>query len=177
MPAWWDSLEMVASVTWYLRWIGAGLTILGALCVVATLATSKRTETLREKRAADRHLTPEQRAKLVGILNQGVKGEIAIQCVIANIESCNFAEEINAALRESGWTTAGVSQTLTFGKDQTGRSVAPTGLIILVADPSYVPIRTTTLEQALTEIGLPPRVDPLMGATSEHVGLLVGVKP
>jgi hypothetical protein len=50
MPAWWDSLETVNNVTWWLKWVGAGLTFTGAICVIATLATTKRSETLKASR-------------------------------------------------------------------------------------------------------------------------------
>ena len=64
MPAWWNSLESVTALTWWLRWIGAGLTIAGGLCVIATLVTSKRGETLRDRRSADRRLTSDQKAAI-----------------------------------------------------------------------------------------------------------------
>lgn len=37
MPAWWDSLETVNSLTWWLKWVGGALTFIGAICVIVTL--------------------------------------------------------------------------------------------------------------------------------------------
>jgi len=131
MPAWWNSLETVSSLTWYLRWIGACLTIFGGLCVVATLATSKRAETLREKRDADRHLSPEQRQSLIKKIGElPDKEKCALVSVVGDDEGFRFGIELEVALREAGVNCAGVEPALFSTPPRGGVFVATSNMAI-----------------------------------------------
>jgi hypothetical protein len=106
MPAWWDSLETVNSITWWLRWVGAGLTFTGAICVMATLVTTKRAETLKTERDADRHLSDRQRQRIRDTLSRKPSGQLKVLCPLSNPEARNFALELVDVLNTAGWEAA-----------------------------------------------------------------------
>jgi hypothetical protein len=148
MPAWWNSLEAVTALTWWLRWIGAGLTIIGGLCVVATLVTSKRAETLRERRSADRRLTGEQRAAIKAALKASPKGRIAVISMTDSIESYKYASDFAEVLVESGWEVR-LQPILRLSEGE-----PPTGLILVMENPQAVPDWVNPLFKAIEGAGV-----------------------
>lgn len=179
MPAWWDSVETVNSVTWWLRWIGAVLTFTGAICVMATLATAKRAETLKaakdkalqdrltaaEERQRDRHLTAEQRAKILEVLKDSPSGAFNIKVASVH-EAQTFANEIAAVMIEAGWKMQGHNTMI-------GRATPGFGV---VAQNDQIP-RAVALINALQAAGLPLLTDVWQNEKPDTVILYVGEKP
>jgi len=166
MPAWWNSLETVTALTWWLRWIAAGFTIAGGFCVIATLATSKRLDTLREKRDADRHLTASQRAALIEAV-KGSQGTFDIWRGDNSNETTDFAEELRTALVEAGWQYG----TLFKMASRTG----PRGLAVIPQSPDTP--RALVLQKALKEIGFPARFEVDADRPVGSMWLYIGAKP
>jgi len=165
MPTWWDSLDSVTNVTWWLRWAGAALTMVGALCVIATLATSKRAENLRERRDADRSLTKEQTEQILAVLRGRPTATIELEYPVGDPEVIRFTEQIEGVLKAAGWRVSGTSAAIYTG--------TPTGLILVVANRSD-PF-ALALHQAFKAAGIdaPGELRP----NQKAVKLIVGHKP
>jgi hypothetical protein len=148
MPAWWNSFEAVTALTWWLRWIGAGLTIIGGLCVVATLVTSKQAETLRDKHGADRRLTDEQRAMLKQALADSPKGRIVVISMTDSRESYRYASDFAEVLIEAGWEVR-MQPILRISEGE-----PPTGLILAMENPQAVPAWVNPLFRAIEGAGI-----------------------
>jgi len=149
MSSWWNSLETVTVLTWWLRWVGAGLTVIGALFVIATLATSKRAETLRDRRSADRRLTDEQRAVIKRALGASPKGRIVVISMTDSTESHRYAVDFAEVLLESGWETR-IQPILRLSE-----GAPPTGIILAMENPKAIPDFINPLFKAIEAAGVP----------------------
>jgi hypothetical protein len=56
-----------------------------------------------QEKVKDRHLTPLQKAQLVGVLNNQPKGAVIIRCVLGSPELNNFGKEISEVFTKAGW--------------------------------------------------------------------------
>lgn len=196
MLSWWDSLEAVTNVTWWLRWIGASLTIAGGLCVIATLAGSKRVETLKnkrdvlkqeegeskekalrarleaaEERQRDRRLTDEQRILIKQALQASPKGRIVIISMTDSTESHRYATDFDEVLREAGWTSR-VQPILRLSEGP-----PPTGLILAMENPQAIPPYINPLFKALKNANVPAEAQTAPKLIQdEPITLVVGYK-
>ena len=192
MLSWWDSLEAVTNLTWWLKWIGASLTIVGGLCVIATLVSSKREETLKNKRdglkqeqtesnekalrarlaAAEerqkgRRLTDEQRAKLIEVSKRYSRGPIQLHAPLNDAEAMRFAMDLRDALKEAGWDAREIITSINwFDK----------GLAVWVNPDKPAP-HAGALQEALGKIGLEVEGVGNIGMPEDRVILFVGSKP
>ena|SRR5258708_33095435 len=94
MPAWWDSIDAVTSVSVFARWAAGILGITAALCGLLALASSLKLDKLKAERdkviterQKDRRLTDAQRAGIKKGLEGNSKGRIVIISMIGSIES------------------------------------------------------------------------------------------
>ena len=180
MPAWWNSLEAVNALTWYLRWIGAGLTIIGGVCVIATLATSKRAETLREARQADRRLSAFQRKQILDLLAGQPGGQVEVACPTMSLEPCKYARELADVLKEAGWEVTLNDRIVIIGAAETDLKVIMHNDVDL--EPGVLvtrdgPVRARSLYNALRLAYLPVEVQFSSSVSEGNVRLLVGFKP
>ncbi|MGI9165718.1 MAG: hypothetical protein ACR2G5_04930 [Pyrinomonadaceae bacterium] len=135
-----------------MRWLGAGLTTAGAICVILTLASTKRVETLKERRDAlraseaakaetelrkrlaaaeerqrDRTFTPEQWRRFGEVLRREPKGSCSVLFLNGNAEAGRFAEQIAASLRDNHWNA--------YTQAMLWPSSVPVGLQIAAQNP------------------------------------------
>lgn len=97
MPAWWDSLDSVSVFSWWMRWLGVGLTALGAVFGGLALASTKRVETLRAKGDVEAQAKAERVAKeMVGRTGK-LEADLEKQQAIAR-ESQNRVQELERAV-------------------------------------------------------------------------------
>jgi len=135
----------------------------------AQLALKKHLEEVAA-RQADRHLSTEQRSRLIEILTANLKGEINVTCIGGHPEPCNFARELVDALTKSGWTIKNFSEGVIF----VGGS--PAGLIMQVHDSEKVPVRATVLQEAFKQVGILAPGEVIPGLGEDTVSLVVGSK-
>ncbi len=154
----------------------AGVEVANLQVVVAN-AETRRAEAERallevQERLKDRHLTTEQRARLLELLKANPKGAINVSCIAgSSAEPCNFADEIVAVLTEAGWQV-----------DFTGRGMimvggTPVGVFIQVHNAAKAPIRAEVLQKALGAIDV--EAGGVVSETMQEgtVNLVVGAKP
>jgi hypothetical protein len=142
------------------------------LQVVVAGAEQKRAEAERallelKEQLKPRHLSDEQRTKLIDILSHGPTGTFELQFLANDPESQNFADQLSAALQQAGWTLHGM-----------GANIGPSpgvGLQIIVQNPESP--RAVFLQRALGAIGFPANGTIAPGLPADTVTLLVGVKP
>lgn len=146
------------------------------LQIVVANAETKRAEAERallelQERIKDRHLTTEQRARLVELFKANPKGKINVSCVGGSSpEPCIFASEIVDTLKLGGWDVEFSPGFISVGG-------IPVGLIIQVRSSDKAPVRAEVLQKALGEIGFaaPGEVQPTLD--EQTVNLIVGAKP
>jgi hypothetical protein len=191
MWTWWDSLEAVSRLSLLVKWIAAGGAIVGAVCGVLVLISTKRVDTLREKRDAlirqqaqatekelrdrlegaeerlkGRHLTLDQEAVLLDALKNQPE-RITISCPTGSTtEPCDFAKELTSVFEVAGWKVQLVTETFA--------GIPTVGLILLVRDLKHPPAKAVFLEEAFRAIQLPVSWLPI---AEDRVTLLVGFKP
>lgn len=78
-----------------------------------------------QERIKPRQLSLEQRAGLIDLLINEPKGPVVMECLLAEPETCNFAEDIRKALAAAGFK---INQTKMSG----GMAVTPIGINVLV---------------------------------------------
>ena len=127
VAAWWNSLETVTILTWWLRWIGGVFALIGILCTIASFATSKHAETIRATRDADRRLAAKQSEQMLEVLRSRPTKTIEIGYPFNDPEGLRFAEDIAHVLTNAGWQVSGISAGGYAGMN-------PTGLIIAASD-------------------------------------------
>lgn len=137
----------------------------------AQQALVEKTEEIR-LRQLPRHLTPEQRARLVEILKSSPKGEVDIVCVLGDGEGFAFATELDGVLKAAGWTASGggVSQVAYSGGN-------PIGAGIIVHSSQTVPPYAAALQHAFELIGFPLPGAEKSDLPAGKVQLLIGNKP
>jgi len=101
-------------------------------------ATAEKNLLELQERIKDRHLSAENRKKLVALLKAGPTGEITVSCVGGHPEPCTFAAELVDALKAGGWVVTGFNQGVMF----VGSS--PSGLILQVHSAEKTPARSVT---------------------------------
>lgn len=139
---------------------------------------SATSEAARAQKSADeskaklqpRTLTPAQRRAFVEALRGGPSGRIDVVAVLGDSESITFAAELDGALKDAGWPTAGVSQAVYTPR-------GPVGLLLKVHSKEFVPTHASTLQKALASAGFEaPAV--LDGSVERgYLGIVVGHKP
>ena len=116
MPAWWNSLETMTAISGHAKTVGFVLGLATALCGAVIFFSGKRVDALKTIKDADRHLTSDQRAKLLTLLAASpIKGEIRVEFVSTSDEAKRFAEEFEAVLTEAGWPAKKIGWIPTFG--------------------------------------------------------------
>ena len=122
-----------------------------------------------QERVKPRKLTDAQRKGLVELLKDAPKGPVMMECLMAETETCSFAEDIRTALIAAGFK---INQTQVSGT----ATVIPTGVNVLIHDNS-IPRHSDFLMRALRGIGLKPigMVDPFV--PEGMVFIRIGVKP
>ena len=121
-------------------------------------------------RIADRHLTSDQRRKLITVLSGEPKGEIEVNCVGPQPEPCAFASEIVDVLKAVGWNVSKFIQ----GVIPVGGT--PVGLAIRV-NSKAAPARAAALQKAFAAVGLSAPGIVAEGLPEDSVILEVGSKP
>ena len=123
-----------------------------------------------QERMKPRHLTPEQRARLLEILKATTKGNIKVSCAVSNEESCAFAVELANLLKAAGWSVTGVGQLVKGGKQA--------GIFLRRRSIEVEPTSVDVLLTAFSTIGFPLEME-IDGKIREGVGLqlAVGAKP
>jgi hypothetical protein len=124
-----------------------------------------------QERIKDRHLTTEQRARLVELLKANPKGKINVSCVGGSSpEPCIFASEIVDTLKLGGWDVEFSPCFISVGG-------IPVGLIIQVRSAEKAPIRAVVLQKALGEIGFAALGELQHSMDEQTVNFIVGAKP
>src|SRR5437660_4615938 len=104
----WNSIEILRNASHVLMWASALLAVAAALAAGVRYYVDRRVGELSaqtaELKSKHRHLTTEQRAKLIGLLKQAPAGKALLTCPINDSEACDFVGEIGNALSEAGWT-------------------------------------------------------------------------
>lgn len=135
-------------------------------------AEAKRAYLELQERTKQRHLTTEQRTRLLEILKANPnKGPIELGCPINNAEACSFAEEFRDVLRAAGWTVTGLGYLPLPAK--------ASGIILELRDAAKAPLRAGALAEALQSVGAegPLTVSPNPNVDGEYLSLIVGTKP
>lgn len=115
-----------------------------------------------------RHLTTEQRARLLEVLSQRPKGDVLIWFAIGNNEAEDFARELGTVFVDSGWRVRGyVPTSLNINGE------FPRGLLVYL--PTEEAANATAFSQALSQI-IPVTLD-TRPRRQEDVVLYVGRKP
>jgi len=130
-----------------------------------------------QEQTKDRHLTSEQRTKLVALLSAEPKGPLSVHSGSPG-EPANFATELMSVLRNAGWqpTTAQPNLNISVGE-------IPVGIRVCVRDASKTPIRAVALTDSLKAVGIAaeicqsPEVPDVPPDQAESVRLEVGLKP
>lgn len=115
----------------------------------AQLTLEKTLEEIRTKQMP-RTLTPEQRSKLLALLNPLPKGEIEIVSVLGDAEGYALATELDALLKTAQWTITGggVSQVVYTGGN-------PIGVGIIVKSALTAPKYAAALQKVFQDISFP----------------------
>jgi hypothetical protein len=136
---------------------------------------------LAELQAADRDISPEQRARLLEHLRANPEGVVKLAIPLNNAEAMSFALILSGALTEAGWTVTDI-------KYVHGAQFFA-GLNLVVESQETAPPYSATLQQSLNLIGFPTEgfslkglsqkekafLDKIMG--DDKVLLMVGGKP
>lgn len=187
MPSWWNSLDAVTTVNW---WLGCLLVVFGVLTAATSVmgwVTSSRLATLQgekevemrrrldeaEERLRHRSLTAEQRTRLIELLRGEPKGSIRVLTTQGDKESIAFGEEMAGVLREAGWTVEGHGVTLVAGV------IFEPGLHLYIRNSKNNPARAGSLQRALKSIGFPADgfANERLVEEGEELSIVVGPKP
>jgi len=173
MGSWWDSLEAVSRFNTRLQWVGAGLTILAAMSGVMIIVVGTRMETLKDRRTADRRLTPEQRAGIKQALEANpVKGRMVIVSMDGNAESYRYAADFVEVLEDAGWTSR-VRPILRLSEGP-----PPTGVILAMENPQAIPEYVNPLFKAIKNAGVPVEAQTVNRLVeNEPITLVIAFKP
>jgi hypothetical protein len=120
-----------------------------------------------------RHLSEEQRIKLVFLLRSGGPYETAVRHTQGNLESQTYADEFVAVLQGAGWTVNPTPRFLIQERDAAG-------VWIMVSDMAKAPPCALLLQQSLKAVGIeaPGMAVPGISPTPETAcELFVGLKP
>lgn len=198
MASWWDSIDSVAKFNYSMQVSIVILLFITAAATAVTIIASKRLGLLQsteaatlksrvgsaeesaavarataeesKKKLAQRTITGEQRTVLINVLRAGPSGSLKVYAVLGDFESINFATELDAALKEAGWSTDGVNQAIYT-------PAGPVGIELRVKSKESAPAHVQTLHRALAAIGInaPGVLDESLDPTL--VELVVGHKP
>lgn len=122
------------------------------------------------QKPAWRKLTDEQRVRFLSIVRSlsPAKGHVDILSVLGDAESDNFATQLDAVLKEAGWSTGGTSAGIFTG--------VPVGLVIQVHDKDNAK-DAAILQHALGQIGFQVEGGFQTQVPIGVIKLIVGVHP
>jgi hypothetical protein len=130
---------------------------------------------LRE-RAKIRHLSSDQRKKLIDFLATPAaravpKGPITVNRLLMDESARPFAEELKEAFGAAGWLTGPV------GQDFAGDAATPIGIVVIVHSEKSIPPHMQLMQNALIAAGFEPTLGQNLNIPEGIVEILVGVKP
>jgi hypothetical protein len=147
------------------------LKLQGEVAKLQTKAADSQRELLElQERTKPRHLTDEQRIKLIDLLKQQPKGTIEIECIAGDKESCDFARQISDMLSFVGWKITSLGSLVIGGQP-------PSGLLIFFKDAMSTPTGAKALQEALLSVGFPALGQLHSEYPQDKLTLMVGVKP
>jgi uncharacterized iron-regulated membrane protein len=177
--AWWDSLECIARIHFWLNIVVVVSTVIAALAGVVVLIISTRMATLQAAREAalqtqitavsPRTLTPTQREQLVTALRAGPSGPVLCSVPVGDAEALSFAGALHAAVTEAGWPTAPIAVE--------NYIVSILGLRLEVLSVQDAPDHTLAFQKAMDSIAIDARAYETPGLGPEVIQLVVGHKP
>ncbi len=133
----------------------------------AQLALKRHLEEV-QARVQDRHLTDEQRTKLLAALNAAPKGKIAFLCVSGHMEAYVFMRELQAVFEQAGWRIMASAEQDFLG--------SPSGLFVRAGDRKF----STGVWESLRAAGLHlTRAAEYkdIATADDNVELIVGLHP
>jgi hypothetical protein len=124
-----------------------------------------------------RHLTAEQRTKIINFLHTPdaravPKGPIRVERLILDEPAQPFAEQVKDAFAAGGWPSGDI------GRDMIppGGKI-PVGIVLIVHDAKHAPAHVGLIQHALTAAGLEPTLGENPNIPEEIVEIMIGVKP
>ena len=100
MPAWWDSIDSVSTFTLWMRWIGIGLTMLGAVFGALAITSSNRVDNLKAKRDAAERDKAAQLAKEATERTGKIETDLGAQTAKAEASENKLRELRNSVPRQ-----------------------------------------------------------------------------
>ncbi len=134
-------------------------------------ATAERALLELQERVKPRHLSAEQRKKLIEVLTPAAKGPIKVSHLLLDEEGRSFATQIDEALIAAGWSSDGVGKDMIFG------GATPVGVALNFHSAKSPPPHTAVLFDALSGAGLSPTLAENPHIPEGTVEILVGIKP
>jgi hypothetical protein len=165
MPSWWYSIEFLGRAKSFLGWA----TLLGLFVAAMYTVVNLRLDALRAEHAKPRILTEQQHSTLVNRLSKTAAGVIWVTSVQGDEEPFNFAQQLNEALKASGWDSNYIGVTM--------YPIIPKGLVILVRSPDTLPLYFAELVDTLAKIGLSPQPQFNGNESAGVAKIVVGQKP
>ncbi len=116
-----------------------------------------------------RRLSEDEERRFAAALTSGIRGRVDLAVTLGDTEAYAFAQQLDRLLRQSGFSTEGVSQSVFTGP--------VVGVILLVQDRTRIPPGFETLVAAFRAAGV--QVESAENATKppEVTSLIVGMKP
>lgn len=136
-------------------------------------AIAQRDLMILQEKVKPRKFTEEQKTQLITTLKANPKGNIYIECINGDAESCGFAKQIAEILSLAGWKIIDLRDVITFSKGGQPRI----GMAIIVKSRESSPIRAAILQKALAEVGVNAPGELRNALSDDEVQLFVGVKP
>lgn len=134
----------------------------------AQLALKKHLEEVAERQRPC-HLTAQQRARFLELLNDKPQGSVEIRCSVGDPEAYNFALEIADALKAAGWQAEVNNRVIIVP--------TPVGLKLWVRAAQTAPIHAIALLNILDAIDFPPIAEQNLELPEGTTVLIVGAKP
>jgi hypothetical protein len=113
-------------------------------------ASQRELASLKEE-LAPRHLTDEQKSRLLQTLSNYKDEQIEIRCIFGDHESKEYGEEFVSIFRSAGWNTGGSLYQTGFAKDPHGVQIAVNAN---EAAGGRLPSATMVLRQELLNLGI-----------------------
>jgi len=152
---------------------GDNLKLRGQVAILETQAADAQRAYLElQERVKPRHLTAQQRTRLIKLLRARPGGFVQMKCSVGDAEAFDFAAELADAManaKDRGWQPKCCDR-LVF-------KPLPVGLEIRVHSISSAPVYATTLHLILGQIALPAPIVPNDEIAPGEMILLVGLKP
>jgi hypothetical protein len=144
------------------------------LQIIVANAETKRAEAEKallelQERIKPRHLSAQQNARFLELLNANPKGSVEVRCPIGDPEIYNFALEIEAVLKAAGWQTTLNNRVII--------TPMPVGLKMWVRSGQTAPAHAIALLNILDLIGLTPVAEQNPELPEGQTVLIVGAKP